>query len=374
MVVPLFLIGIFAADPCIHHAHAVVALDRLANARSDGVVVEELALDVQGSVVPARLYRPDAGHARSIPWSLASGSSRHPPGIVLCHGIHRLGIDEPRLQRFARALAGTGITVLTPRIAALTDYRIDAASVPTIDVASRALAARLNRARVGVMGFSFAGGLSLVAASRPEASPAIGMVVAIGAHDDLARVTRFFAEGSTPSPHGVPLVMHPHEYGPLVFAYGYPERFFEGPDVAIAKEAMRLRLWEKHGEADELAKSLSAEGAKRWAELVGGDRASLGPLLETLTRENAAAFDAASPHGKLGNLHVPVYLLHGSGDSVIPPTETEWLATEVPARELRGSLVSPVIQHVELSGEPTVRDRFAIVHFLSNVIRDLDEL
>src|SRR5262245_19477061 len=33
----------------------------------------------------------------------------HPPGIILLHGIHRAGIDEPRLINFGRVLAGAGI-------------------------------------------------------------------------------------------------------------------------------------------------------------------------------------------------------------------------------------------------------------------------
>src|SRR5580658_7220579 len=53
-----------------------------------------------GMVVRARLYSPRG--------------SADPPGIVLVHGVHRRGIDEPRLIRFAKAIAGAGVRVLTP--------------------------------------------------------------------------------------------------------------------------------------------------------------------------------------------------------------------------------------------------------------------
>lgn len=361
LLLPLLLVGAASTDAGVHHARAVRALSRLAEGKTDGVAREDLVLDVADAKVPARIYR-------------AAGDAPEAPGIVLCHGIHRLGIEEPRLVRFASALAASGVNVLTPRIDALTDYRIDAASVPTIDVASRALAERLGRPRVGVMGFSFAGGLALVAASRVETSRAIGLVVAVGAHDELARVTRFFADGRTPSPHGEMLAMRPHEYGPLVLAYGHPEHFFAPEDVPIAREAMRLKLWEKHGEAVERAKALSPAGAQRWEQLVGGDRAALAPILESLARENASVLDAASPHGKLGGVRVPVFLLHGAGDSVIPPTETQWLATEVPPEDLREALVSPIIQHVELHGDPTAVERYAVIRFLSRVLAELDTL
>src|SRR5579862_9554483 len=50
------------------------------------------------------------------------------PGLVILHGVHRLGIDEPRLIRFARSLAGAGLRVLTPELRELADYRVDPVS------------------------------------------------------------------------------------------------------------------------------------------------------------------------------------------------------------------------------------------------------
>ena len=52
--------------------------------------------------LPGRLYLP-AKYSRS---SMASA-----PRIVLIHGIHRLGIEDPRLTNAARSIAGLGIVV-----------------------------------------------------------------------------------------------------------------------------------------------------------------------------------------------------------------------------------------------------------------------
>lgn len=360
-LLPLLFVGAMTADAATQTARAVRTLTRLAGEAgpNERLAVTELSLDVGGQSVPARIYASVDAPASA-------------PGIVLCHGIHRLGIDEPRLGRFSRALAASGLVVLTPRIEALTDYRIDAASVPTIDVATRTLASRLGRPRVGLMGFSFAGGLALVAASNPATSRGIGVVVAVGAHDDLGRVTRFFADGATTTPDGRSVTMRPHEYGPLVVAYGSAERFFSAEDVPRARDVMRLRLWERGGDADRLAKGLSEAGQHRFGELIAGDRAALAPLIAKVTEERAQDFRAASPHGKLGGIRVPVYLLHGSGDSVIPPTETAWLASEVPATQLRDALVSPIIQHVEIHGEPSWRERGAVVRFLARILGELE--
>src|SRR5688572_7079275 len=93
------------------------------------------------------------------------------PGLVVAHGVHYQGIDERRLVPFARSLAQQGLVVLTPEIADLADYRITASGVGVIRDAVGYLASRtdhVTRERVGVLGFSFAGGLALVAAAQPE--------------------------------------------------------------------------------------------------------------------------------------------------------------------------------------------------------------
>ncbi len=53
-------------------------------------------------------------------------------GMVVLHGVHYLGMDEPRLMVFAEALAGCGLRVLTPELPGIKDYRIDAGSVQAI--------------------------------------------------------------------------------------------------------------------------------------------------------------------------------------------------------------------------------------------------
>jgi dienelactone hydrolase len=104
--------------------------------------------------LPARLY-------------LAVGVA-HPRGMVAVHGIHHLGMDEPRLVSFARAAAGSGLAVLTPQIDALADYHVDGASISSIGDSAVWLDQRLGRGPVSVTGISFAGGLSLVAACDPR--------------------------------------------------------------------------------------------------------------------------------------------------------------------------------------------------------------
>ena len=73
----------------------------------------------------------------------------------MVHGVHHLGIhDEPRLVAFARALSASGIEVLTPELASLADYQVDAHSIDLIGYSARELSQSGNQ-KVGVLGISF---------------------------------------------------------------------------------------------------------------------------------------------------------------------------------------------------------------------------
>jgi dienelactone hydrolase len=296
-----------------------------------------------------------------------------PPGLVIVHGVHRLGIDEPRLVRFSRAIASLGIRVLTPEVRELADYRIDPRSIETIGAAARALRARTSpRREVGVMGMSFAGGLSLLAAADPRFASDIDFVVSIGGHDDVARVSRFFATNTIPEPDGTILSMQAHEYGPLVLVYAHVEDFFPPEDVAAAREALRLWLWEDQGAARERAGALTASSRERMGRLFDHHVDAIAPELLAMVDRHAASMAAVSPHDRLGSVEAPVYLLHGAGDAVIPPSEALWLGLDVPARALRAVLVTRAIQHVEPGERTSLREEWLLVHFLAQILAQED--
>jgi pimeloyl-ACP methyl ester carboxylesterase len=345
--------------PAAEHVRAASLLARFGDAsdakqRASAIVTEELFPIPRPNdpSIRARLYLP-------------RGAPRG--AIVLVPGVHHLGIDEPRLVRFARAVSASGVTVLTPEIGALLDYRIEGASADEIGEAARALHRRAG-APVGVMGMSFAGGLALLAASDPRFAPDIAFVVAVGAHDDLARVARFFATNAIARPDGSIAHLAAHPYGPLVLVYDHLEDFFPSADLPAAKDALRLWLWEDNAAARARLAALPEASRAKLGALFDGDIARIAPELLAEIDAHVDTMRAASPRGRLANLRTPVFLLHGAGDAVIPASETLWLARDVPAGLVRDVLVSPALVHVELEGEPGVREKWALVHFMAEVL------
>jgi pimeloyl-ACP methyl ester carboxylesterase len=291
---------------------------------------------------------------------------------VLLHGVHRLGIDEPRLVRFARTIAASGVSVVTPELGAIADYRVDASSVPTIEAAVRALRAETRRDEtVGLMGMSFAGGLALLAAADPACAPDVDYVVSVGAHDDLARVSRFFVTNTIARPDGSTLAMHAHGYGVLVFVYAHAESFFAADDVPGARDALRAWLWEERDAARAKAALLPPVTRGKLEELFEHDAVALAPEILSAIDHDEAALARVSPRGHVAGVRAPVYLLHGAEDSVIPPSEALWLAEDLPRGVVRDVLVTRAIGHVELGAEASWRERWGIVHFMAEVMGEM---
>lgn len=323
--------------------------------------VDEIATTIPGPEGPvaARLYQP-------------RGVSKA-PGMVVVHGVHHLSIDEPRLVNFARSIAASGIVVVTPALKSLADYHVDERDVAVIGSTAHMLQQQVGQ-KVGVLGLSFAGGLSLLAAADPQYAGDIGFVTSIGGHDDLQRVCRFYATDEITRPDGSMERLAAHEYGVLVLVYAHVEDFFAPSDIEVARETIRLQLWEKMDEARTHSKQLSPASQARMQLLLEHRKDALAPELLAHLAAHAAEMARVSPHGRLSAIRVPVLLLHGTGDTVIPASEAQWLSREIAPQYLREALISPLITHVEVGGEPGIREKAALVEFMATMLSESDRL
>jgi len=335
--------------------HASGLLVRL---EGHGIDAQEITLPTTQGPVRARLY---------VPRGVA-----HPPGMVLVHGIHHLGIDEPRLMNFARAAASDGFSVLTPEIAALADYHVDGASIGTIGESAAWLQQRLGTGPVTIVGVSFAGGLSLLAACDPRYAPHIRALVLMGAYDSLERVVRFLATSEAEFPDGRMEPYKAHDYGAAVFVYSNLNRFFPAGDLAVAHDSLRDWLWERPADAQAFFPKLSPPSRATMETLMARQIGRLRPKLLEAIQADAAQLSAISPEGKLGALHTPVFLLHGSTDDIIPSTETLWLEKDIPKPYLRAALITPAFSHVDPDKHAVWTAELRLVEFLAGVLRNAD--
>jgi len=232
------------------------------------------------------------------------------------------------------------------------------------------LSGHLNRP-AGVLGLSFAGGLALMAATDARYSQSIGYVVAVGSHSDLARVSRFLVTGQSELPDGSVQAIQPQQYGALVLAFAHPDGFFPKREVPKAKTCMRLWLSEEYQRARTCGTELTPSSNVMMEALFQYQIKQLRePLLAEIERQKDA-MARVSPSGRLHAISVPVFLLHGDKDDVIPPSETMWLAREVPPQYLQEALISPAVGHVD-PAQTTLGDKWSLVSFLASVLRQAE--
>ena len=170
----------------------------------------------------------------------------------------------------------------------------------------------------------------------------------MGAYDDLGRVSRFLATSQAELPDGRWVPYKAHDYGAAVFVYSHLDQFFSASDLDVAHEALRDWLWEQPQNAQASAPATEPGGAAiRWNMLLARQIERLRPKLLDAIDADQSQLAAISPQGKLADLRVPVFILHGLTDDIIPSTESLWLEKEIPRPYLKAVLITPAFSHVD---------------------------
>ncbi len=322
--------------------------------------------------IPARLYRPEGSADRTV---------------VLTPGVHAMGIDEPRLQRLAGDLAASGVAVLTIALPDLVRYRFSLDAVDQIEDAAAWVLARDDLAadgRVGLMGVSFAGGLTVVAAGRPTLRDRVAFTFSFGGHGDLPRTLRYLCTGVEPPGPGEPAsartIRPPHDYGVAVILLGLADHMVPPEQVDALRDAIETFLTASQLTLVDMAMARSTfERSRAVAEMLPepsatlmrlvNDRntAALGerllPVLDEVTFPPELSPELSPPPSS------PVYLLHGVDDTVIPAVETRLLEAHLRAQDVDvRALLSALITHAEVDRPPALGEAWRLVSFWADLL------
>jgi pimeloyl-ACP methyl ester carboxylesterase len=152
--------------------------------------------------------------------------------------------------------------------------------------------------------------------------------------------------------------------------YDEPGDFFPPHDVPIAHDALKLLLSGNGKASEALTQTMTPAGQQIMQDIYHKHREGLTPAILAEIDKRREELAAASPAGHLGFLHAPVLLLHGSDDTIIPPTELLWISRDVPKEYLVSAITSPAISHVEVGSKASLRDKLALVHWMAMLIRE----
>jgi dienelactone hydrolase len=328
------------------------------------VAEAERTIPWRHGVLRGRVYTPQSGRGRTI---------------LLVPGVHAAGIDEPRLVGFARQIAGTGHPVITAQLDDLARYAITARTTDMIEDAALSVSSTADDGApgpIGILGISFGGGLSIVAAGRPSLEGRVAFVMAFGGHADLPRTLRYLCTGVQPDG----AVRPPHDYGLAIVLLSAADRVVPAAQVEPLRaailaflEASRLDMVDKAKAAAEFARAKALEAgleepARTYMNYVNArDVVRLGPVL--LPHVAALGGDPALSPARSPFPRVPVYLLHGTDDNVVPAIESTLLGRDLEARGVPAHvLLTPLITHAEVDRSSSAAAIWRLIHFWSKML------
>lgn len=320
-----------------------------------------LRFDARNGPREARLYLP--ADVRTRP-------------LLLTGGVHALGIDEPRLMAFAEQLARSGTPVVTPAIPDLKEYRVTTRFTDDLEDAALAVLASSEvphaaDRRIGLLGISFAGGLSIVAAGRPTLKDRVAFVFSMGGHADLPNVMRFLCTGIKPDGEPYP----PHDYGAVILLTNMAEDVVPPDQVGPLRAAVHQFLHASHVDMFDKAqarvefdKAVAMEPglpdpARAFMHLVNTrDVPALGRRLRPFVDRWGQA-DALSPVRSPAPA-APVFVMHAENDSVVPDSEAEALGRYLRAAGTPVRVhVTSMLDHAEVKRTPSIGELVTLIRF-----------
>ena len=340
----------------------------------------EITVPTRGGAIPGRFYRPSRQTRRTL---------------LLIPGVHRDGIDESRLVGLAEDLAATGYGVLTVAAPDLQRFKITPQVTDTIEDAllwtSEQPQFRTD-GKIGIVGISFSGGLSIVAAGRESIRDRVAFVMSFGGHGDLARAMHYLTTGEvlgdlekarmSSAVLGADHVgVHPpHDYGVAVALLNLADRVVPADQVAALSKgidgfllASSLAVTEPIPVFEEMKayQQTLPEPSRTYMQYVN-DRAvdKLGPILSPVadSLRDHPAMPSLSPERATPPV-APIFLLHGVDDNVIPSVETVLLAERLKGRARVVGLLSGLITHAEVNRTATSAEVWRLASFWREIMR-----
>jgi hypothetical protein len=333
--------------------------------------------------VPARYFRPVRQTRRTV---------------VLIPGVHRDGINESRLVGLAEDLAATGFGVLTVAAPDLQRFKITPAVTDVIEDAVRWASEQpqfRTDGKIGIVGISFTGGLSIVAAGRDSIRDRVAFVMSFGGHGDLARAMHYLTSGEVLGDLGSAKqssvvagaehvgVHPPHDYGLAVVLLNLADRVVPADQVAALSKGIDGFLLASSLAVTDPPQSVPVfEAMKKYQETLPepsrtymqyvNDRAvdKLGPILLPVA-------DGLKDHPGMAALSAeratppaaPIFLLHGVDDNVIPSVETVLLAEHLEGKADVTGLLSGLITHAEVNRTPGATEVWRLASFWREIMK-----
>jgi len=234
------------------------------------------------------------------------------PRMVLVHGAHPEGIDEPRMLALGTAFSREGFEVWAPVLPAMADARVEASDVAVL----RGVLDEV--APAAVVAISVGGSVALRVLEGRADVPAL---LCIGTPAGYAEMARFHLGASG------------HPYGRAVLAHT-------------------------------LARELGLDRETTRGDVLAGARAEPVRVASSVLSEALAPLRVLEVRRARG---APTWVLHGAGDPIVPERNASRICERLGER-CRDSLISPALGHAQ-TNDASFGDQLRLARFVSRFVR-----
>lgn len=252
--------------------------------------------------------------------------------VLLVPGAAPAGLEDPRTNSVAAALARAGRTVFIPELD-LYQQLLREGDIERLIVSVRALSDSTAN-KVVVLGISYGGSLALIAAADPRLDGHLSRVATFGAYFDLIGVIQAVTTGSSLIGDRV-INWQAHPMARDFLHARTTQQLVPTPEQSLFLDALA-------GVAD--PSRLSPASRAYYDLLVNVDPHHTYELAESLDGRYRLFLETFSPSSVAEKIEVPVRALHSTDDLVVPYGELERLGAAMPAVKTTG--VS-MFQHVD---------------------------
>ncbi len=311
-----------------------------------------------GRTLVATLYRPSRSGLGTPPGDGAG------TGVILVHGVNETGKDDERIVWLAELLARSGFTVLTPDFLGFKTLTIRTSDVEELVASVQYLAGRsgdVGPGRIGLVGFSYGAGPTIIAAADPRVRDQVRFVVSFGGYYDLLNVITFVTTGHFEfrNVRGWTL---PNEYTRWIFLRYNLELIPTERDRDILKEIAEAKAKNLAVEAGPLAKTLGPEGRAAYQLLVNRQPEQVADLVAALDPGVRQQIRFLSPSRVIQDLRARLFVIHSDPDDFMPKTESLRLAAALESRGNVHLALLRVFNHVRPDFPALTLDSFFRVY------------
>ena len=258
-------------------------------------------------------------------------------------------MDDARLINFADALARCGYVALVPEFVNLKEFRVRPTDVDEIVGAYEYLERfpGVDPDRMGFFGFSYAGGLAVLAANDPRVADRVRFCFMLGSYYDLRSIAIYATTGYYRE-NGGWTYLEPRHTGKWAFLKNMLEFVDDDEDRVLLSSVADAKLAGDARDLSATADSLGAEGARLYELMTCDDPDRAAALIEDLSPRILDFFDRLSLRGNIDDVTAHLIIAHGRDDNLMPYTESILLAENAPPGATVQLQILDSFQHVDL--------------------------